>query len=210
MREYIVIDVDTQEDFLLAEGTRCIRNHRRVLMNIRRMMAWVKFNNIPVISTSRIFPDEIDERKGLEKISYTLLNHRLSFRATSKMDLRRDLLRKYQQIIFQKRCEDPFREPLIDRMLSEVRADKFIIIGVNFGNAVSLTALGLLQRGKNVRIIVDAFGAYGAGEKELEFPKLKEKGAKLIETRRLAGVSSLRQVGTCSCERCKGKLIVTV
>ena len=209
MREYILVDVDTQEDFLLAEGTRCIRNHRRVLMNIRRMMAWARFNNIPVVSICRILPDKSNAGG---KISYTLLNHRFSFPATDCTDLPKDLLHRYQQIIFQKRCPDPFDEPLIDRMLSETRANEFILIGVNLNNAISLTALGLLQRGRNVRIVVDAFGVYRAGEKELEFNKMKTKGAKFIEIKDLAGVSHLRQVGACGCMRCNGSMrsIVTV
>ena len=50
-RKRVVIDVDTQKDFFLAEGSACIRNHRRVLANLRRVMAWARYRNIRIIST---------------------------------------------------------------------------------------------------------------------------------------------------------------
>lgn len=190
MREYILVDIDTQSDFLLAEGSRCIRNHRRVIEKIRRMMAWARFNNIKVISTCRILPDKSDAGG---KISYTLLNHRFSFPATDCTDLPRDLLHRYQQIIVQKRCINPFDERLIHRILSELQAEKFILIGANIENAISVTAQGFLQRGSRIIIVTDAFGSYNVKKRKLEFRKMKEKGAKFIETRNLAGNSSLRK-----------------
>ena len=40
----VLIDIDTQESLFLAKGGHCIRNHRRVLARIRRVMAWVRLN----------------------------------------------------------------------------------------------------------------------------------------------------------------------
>jgi nicotinamidase-related amidase len=209
----ILIDINTQKDFLLAEGKACIRNHRRVLAHIRRVMAWARASNIPVISTAEVYPDNngngairycIDGTEGQKKIPYTLLGNRISFPADGSTDLPRDMLRRYRQVILHKRCVDPFEEPRIDRLLSEVRASEFILVGASIEGAVLATALGLLQRGKKVSVVVDAVGSHNKKEAKLALRKIEAKGAKLIETRKLAGTSHLRQVGVCNCKSCQG------
>jgi nicotinamidase-related amidase len=213
-RRQILIDINTQRDFLLAGGKACIRNHRRVLAHIRRMIAWARYRNIPIISTCEIYPDNnggnavgycIDGTVGQEKIPYTLLSNRMSFAADGSTDLPRDIVRRYRQIIFHKRCVDPFDEPRIDRLLTEVRASEFILVGASCEGAVMAMALGLLQRGKRVSVVVDAVGSHNKREAKLALRKMEAKGAKLIETRRIAGKSHLRHVGICDCESCQGR-----
>jgi nicotinamidase-related amidase len=212
-RKQILVDVDTQKDFLLAGGKACIGNHRRVLAHIRRVMAWARRRGVPIISTAEVHPDNngeikigycIDGTDGQKKIRYTLFNNRVSFAADGNTDLPRDMLRRYRQVILHKRCVDPFNEPRIDRLLSEVRANEFIVIGTSLEGAVEATVLGLLQRGKKVTIIIDAVGSHNKREAKLALRKMETKGAKVIETRKLAGVSHLRHVGVCECESCRG------
>jgi len=203
-RKWILVDINTQKDFFLAWGNTCIRNHRRVLANVRRMMAWARHNDIRVISTCEVYPNNnggseigycIDGTDGQKKIRYTMLNNRANFPADGSTDLPTDILRRHRQIVLHKRCVDPFDEPRIERLLSEVRGDNFVIIGASIEGAVKATALGLLQRGKKVSIVVDAVGSLNKQEANLALRKMKAKGAKLIETKSLAGVSHLRQVG---------------
>jgi nicotinamidase/pyrazinamidase len=212
-RKQILIDIDTQRDFLLATGKACIGNHRRVLAHIRRVMAWARSKNVPIISTAEVHPNNngesqddycVDGTDGQKKIRYTLFSNHISFAADGNTDLSRDMLRRYRQVILHKRCVDPFDEPRIDRLLSEVRANEFIIIGISLEGAVVATALGLLQRGKQVTVVVDAVGSHNKKEAKLALRKMETKGAKLIETRRLAGVSHLRHVNVCDCESCRG------
>ena len=68
---------------------------------------------------------------------------------------------------------------------------------------VKATALGLLQRGKTVSVVVDAVGSHNKREAKLAFRKVKAKGAKLTETKKLAGISHLKHVGICGCEDCQ-------
>lgn len=212
-RRQVLVDINTQRDFLLADGSACIRNHRRVLAHIRRMMAWARVQRIPVISTCEIHPEDsshngdprlcIDGTPGQQKISYTLMENRIAFPADGNTDLPRDMLRRYQQVVLHKRCADPFDEPRIDRLFSELCAAEFVLIGACAEEAVKATALGLLQRDKRVAVIVDAVGYHDNREAKMAFRKMEAKGARLIETRRLAGSSRLRQVGACQCESCQ-------
>lgn len=217
-RRRVLIDVSTQKDFFLAEGSVCIRNHRRVLLNIRRIMAWSRQNHIHIISTCEIYPNNggngssesaycVDGTEGQEKIPYTLVNSRASFPADGSTDLPRDILRRYRQVIFYKRCVDPFDEPRIDRLLSEIHASEFIVIGASAEGAVEAMTLGLLHRGKKVSLVTDAIGSHNQREAKMAFSKMKAKGAKLIETKKLAGVSHLKQIGICHCPACQGKKV---
>jgi nicotinamidase-related amidase len=213
-RRYVLIDIDTQKDFLLAEGHACIRNHRRVLAHIRRVMAWARYRNVPIISTCEVYPNNngysvadhcVDGTDGQRKIRYTLLSNRTGYAADGSTDLPRDILRRYSQVILHKRCVDPFEEPRIDRLLSELKANEFVLVGASAEGAVMATALGLLQRGKNVTVVADAVGSHNNAQAKLAFRKMEAKGAKVIETKRLAGTTHLRLVGACDCERCQGR-----
>ena len=211
-RRQVIVDINTQRDFLLADGGACIRNHRRVLAHIRRVMSWARARHLPIISTCEVYPDVshngdprycIDGTPGQEKIGYTLMRNRISFAADGNTDLPRDMLRRYQQVILHKRCMDPFDEPRIDRLLSEVCAAEFILIGVSAEGAVKAAALGLLQRDKKVSVIIDAVGYHDNHEAKMAFRKMEAKGAVLVDTRKFAGVSHLRLVGACECESCQ-------
>ncbi len=212
-RRQVLVDVNTQRDFFLADGVVCIRNHRRVLAHIRRLVAWARARDIPIISTCEVYPEHnghdpgarycVDGTPGQMKIAYTLLPERISFAADGNTDLPRDLLRRYQQVILHKRCTDPFDEPRIDRVLSEVCAAEFLVLGACAEGAVKAAVLGLLQRDKKVSVIIDAVGYHDNHEAKMAFRKMEAKGAKLLETRRVAGISHLRTVGICDCETCQ-------
>ncbi len=212
-RRRVLVDIDTQRDFLLSDGAVCVRNHRRVLANIRRISAWARSKNICVISTTQVYPNDngsnrhnycIDGTKGQKKIRYTLREKRTGFVADGSTDLPKNILRTYDQVIFAKRCLDPFNEPRVDRLLSELRADEFILIGATTEGSVKATALGLLQRGKRVTVVTDATGSRDKNQAQLALRQMQAKGAKLIETKSLAGSSHLKQVGACHCQRCQG------
>ena len=202
-RRWILIDISTQKDFFLAGGDACIRNHKRVLAHIRRMMAWARRRNIPIISTCEVHPNTnggsainycIDGTEGQKKIRYTLLSNRASFAEDDSTDLPIDILRRHRQIILYNRRINPFDEPRIDRLLSEVRANEFVLIGTSAEGAVEATALGLLQRRKKVSVVVDAVGSRNKRDAKLALRKMKAKGARLIETKKLAGTSHLKHV----------------
>ena len=213
-RRQVLVDVGTQKDFFLESGSSCIRNHRRVLANIRRMMAWARHEEIRIISTCEVYPNNnggsavhycLDGTEGQKKIRYTLLNRRISFPADGNTDLPLDVLRQYRQIILHNRTTDPFDEPRIERLLSEIKAENFILMGADAAGSVKAMALGLLQRGKRVSVVVDAVGAHDNREAELALRKMQAKGAKLVETKNIAGFSHLQKVGICHCDACQGR-----
>jgi len=208
-RKRVLVDVDTQKDFLIACGASCIKNHRRILMNIRRAYAWARTRHIRVISTALCKPGKngdnfcIAGTDGQKKVSYTLRNKRFIFEADNSTDLSRDLFTRFDQIILNKRCENPFDEPRVERLLTELKADEFVVIGAMAEGAVALTVLGLLQRGKRVVVLTDAVGVLDRHAADIAFRKMKAKGAILSETKNIAGASHLHTAGVCDCKLCK-------
>ena len=208
-RKRILIDVDTQKDFFIADGAACIRNHRRVLANVRRVIAWARHKNVRMISTALSSTEPgccTEGTPGQKKLHYTTRNKSILFPADGSTDLQREILHQYDQVILEKRCPDPFNEPRAERMLSEIRADELIVIGAVTEEAVKNTVLGLIARQKNVTVITDAIGSHNKNSAEITLRQMEAKGAKLIETKNLLGTSHLRLVGACKCDRCQGKL----
>ena len=211
-RRRVIVDVDTQRDLMLAEGEHCIRNHRRVLANIRRVMAWARKKNLRIISTVGCSENgngngNGESRNGQRKIPYTLLNRRISFVADGSTDIPQNVLRDYKQVVFNKRTVDPFAEPRIERLLSEMQAEEFVVIGSVAEASVKAMVLGLLQRQKRVCVVIDAVGSLNKRKAELAIRQMEAKGAKLIEAKKLAGSTHLKQVRMCGCDRCIGKLL---
>jgi nicotinamidase-related amidase len=199
-RCFLLMDIDTQNDFLLSAGRACVRNHKEVLANIRRIMTWVRREKVPVISTAEVYPNNngcsamgycLDGTIGMKKVACTLLSNRVSFPADDKNALPADILLAYRQVILHKRCVDPFDEPRIERLLNEVKAGEFILIGAGTEDAVRATAIGLLHRGRKVRVIVDALGSRNIKEAKLALRKMQAKGAKLVKTEDIASISQM-------------------
>lgn len=214
-RRRILIDVGTQRDLFTAEGICCIRNHRRVLANIRRVMAWVRKNHIRVFSTVQVFNGHVNGRRhcccmagadGVRKISYTRLCRAVQFASDGYTDFARDLFDRYDQVVQEIRSDDPFEEPRADRILSEVKATDFLIIGGPAETTVKYMVLGLLLRRRNVTVLTDAVGSIEKHPSEVAFRQMQAKGARLIDSKSLLGGGHLQLVGACSCDRCRGRL----
>ena len=212
-KKRILIDVDTQKDLFLAEGKVCVRNHRRVLANIRRVMAWARRDQVRIISTVQCHNPNgndgdfcLSGTPGVCKIPYTLRNRRVTFDSGDTTDFSRDILQTNDQLILCKRTNDPFDEPRAERILTEARASEFVIIGGPAETSVLYTVLGLLTRGKSVTVIADALGSHEKSASEVALRKMQAKGARITDSKSLFGNSSLQIVHACECERCRGKL----
>jgi len=176
-------------------------------------MAWSRLKNIRMISTTRIYdPSDIRHKYctkgtyGQKKVSYTVREKNICFSANGCTDLPRDIFKHYDQIILQKRCIDPYDEPRADRILSELTMNDFIVFGAATEDSVKATVLGLLARKKNVILLTDAVGPHDKAAASVAFRQMEAKGARLVETKSLFGSTHLRLVGTCQCDRCRGKM----
>jgi nicotinamidase-related amidase len=200
----IVIDIDTQRHFFLNDSKACVRNNQHVLANIRRVIAWTRLRHIPVVSTVQISSHNAfccgffwANAKRLRKINCTLRSIRLSLDATTRTDFRKDLFEQFDQVILPKRRFDPFEEPQVDRVLTELDADEFILVGALTEGAVRATAIGLLARQKNVTVLADATGSIYRKSGKVALRHMRAKGARMNNTETLLGHSYMSYVKAC-------------
>ena len=70
--------------------------------------------------------------------------------------------------------------------------DEFIAFGVGLDTAIKTTVLGLLTRGKHVLLVRDAIDCDDSRKNEITLRKMEAKGAQLISTDELTGISRLK------------------
>lgn len=209
-----MLDVDAQKDQFIAEGNACVKNHRRILMNIRRLNAWARKNKIKVISTMLVYPNDFKDNhdfcktgtSGSQRLTYCNRSRFIRYESDGYSDLNKEIFNDYDQVIFEKRTPNPFDEPRAERMLSELAVDEIIVYGAAIEDAIFETVQGLLLRGKKVTLVSDAIGYRNKEAAESAIRRMEAKGAKIVETKDIAGTTHLIKVGLCHCDRCQGKL----
>jgi nicotinamidase-related amidase len=188
----IVIDIDTQSHFFCRHGSLCIRNHRGVLSNIEKVLHWAQTHRIPIISTLQLHdshatcPTELARRRlSMGKATSTLSKNHLFVPAEDTLDWSISTFEHYDQIIIQKRCFDPFEEPRVDRIFTELPVDEYILIGTPLEGAVKNTALGLLLRQKKITLVTNAVGTLDPYEAQKMLNLRDAKAVRLIKTNAL-------------------------
>ncbi len=188
-KQQIIVDVDTQKHFFLHNGPMCVRDHQSVLVNIQKIMAWAHSMHLHIVSTVQVCTSNTIYCNSyaaggfsMRKLKCTLCSRRIRFDAVDCTDVPRGVLKRYDQVILHKRSFDPFEEPRADRVLTELTADEFILVGAPAEGAVKATALGLLARGKNVTVAVDATGGLNGAAAKDALRRIRAKGARLVTT----------------------------
>ena len=188
----ILIDIDTQSHFFRQRSSVCIRNPRGTLANIRKVMGWAQTYHIPTISTLQTPPSHSTClhapktcRLSINKPTCTVCRNHLCLPAADTLDWSISVWDRYDQIILQKRCFDPFEELRIDRIFTELPVEEYILIGAPLEGAVKATALGLLLRGKRVTMVTNAIGELdqAAGQRMLD--RMDAKGVRLVKANAL-------------------------
>lgn len=163
----ILLDIETQRDFLQAGGTCYTKESSKVAKNIYSLFDWARKNDVPVISTViRVRPGEtgpvcdrphcIEDTEGEQKLARTLLPRRLNLGLRNTTDLPVDLFDHYQQVIFEKRHTDIFAHVRLERLISELPMATFVICGAGITRGIVQAAIGLRSRGFGVIVASDA------------------------------------------------------
>ena len=192
----ILVDVDTQYDLVYGDEL----DRSEFLRQVRRLMAWARVRSVPVISTALAHRTGsyhgngacLEGTDGQKKIHYTILPDHQLFEAENRFDLPRNILKLHQQVIFEKRTEDPFELPRADRLFTELRPDEYLVFGMGAERAVKATVLGLLCRQKKVYVVQDAVECFNDRDGALALRQMEAKGARLIYARALTGKSRLQ------------------
>jgi len=188
----VLVDLNTQCDFLLPRGALPVTNRAEAMPRIRRLMNWARLEQVPVISSLEshrpgesakgLPPHCIDKTRGQRKLPFTLMPRRLLLCGDNTFDVPTDPFHRHQQIILTKREVDFLTNPKADRLINALSPEYWIIFGVTASNCVKAMVLGLLARHNRVVVVRDACGFWSASDGEHAFRMMSAKGAHLLTT----------------------------
>lgn len=186
----VFVDLCTQRDYLCPDGSRPCVNADQVLRSLRRLMACVRWEKLPLISCiDARRPDEVRGisnpacvmgTRGQQKPSFTLMPHRAVIESDNCLSVPLDFLEHVQQAVLIKRHRDPFTNPKLDRLLTEMPARRFIVFGLPVESSLRLLVLGLLLRGRSVAVALDTCGWWNQNEADMAIRQVLAKGCEAI------------------------------
>jgi nicotinamidase-related amidase len=187
----VVVDLNTQRDFCMTTGAYPVLNVEALVPAIRRVLAWIKRNHAPVISSvdcHRMWElghagepiHCVDGSSGQKKLDFTILPTRTRVEADNTLSVPFNLFKYYQQVIFPKRTDDLLSNPKADRFLTQLPMRDYVVFGNGLEESVKAVVLGLIARGKCVNIVVDACGYWNRALADLALRQMSAKGAALI------------------------------
>jgi len=187
----VVVDLNTQSDFLSPSGACPVDNVQELIPALRHIVAWTKRNHAPVISslnshrTQEIDPDGpvhycIDGTAGQRKLVFTVMGTAIKIEGDNTLAISIDLFQKYQQVIFRQRTKDLLSNPKADRFFTQLTAQRWILYGVAVETAVKSLALGLVARHRDVVVVADACGYWNQMEASLALRQMAAKGVQVI------------------------------
>lgn len=192
----VFIDVDTQRDFMYPHGAAYFRQAAQIAQGVAKLFSCARSRAYPVISTTMCIRNNgqgphhskscLEGTNGQKKPAFTLLAKRKNFSPCGDTDLPTGLLRGCQQVIFAKRGADPFEQPRFDRLLTETKAEEYVVFGLATEEAVKYTVLGLLARGKQVKLVIDATAGRDEKNAQMAIRQMIAKGARITTARELS------------------------
>lgn len=199
----VLLDMNTQCDFLLARGAVPVSNRASVIESVRKLMNWARLSRMPVISTldchrpgeslHGLPPYCMDRSPGQKKLPFTLLPKRVILYGDNTLDVPNDPFRRFRQVIVTKRNRDFLSNPKADRLINALDCEYFLIFGMIAEHCVKAAALGLMARQRRVAVVTDACGHWSRTESQLAFCQIEAKGAVLVTTEELiTGVADER------------------
>ena len=190
--ERVLLDMNTQCDFLLPRGAVPVSNRAAVVENVRRLMNWARLQRLPVISTldchrpgeplGGLPPYCMDRSPGQKKLPFTLLPRRVVLYGDNSLDVPNDPFRKFRQVIVTKRNRDFLSNPKADRLVNALDCEYFLIFGMVAEHCIKAAALGLMARQRRVAVVSDACGYWSRTESEQALRQIEAKGAVLVAT----------------------------
>jgi len=192
----ILLDLEVQKDFFAPGGSCYSDRSAEAARNVRKLFAWVRRENIPVISTMLRVPAAhkgplapvphcVEYTEGEQRLPGALAKRYIDLGIRGSTDLPRDIFTQYQQVVFEKRYTDIFLHVRAERLLTELRADTFIICGAGSARGIVEAVVGLRHRGFNVVLAADAILDLDDPNAEMAWLRMLAKGAIPLSTEEL-------------------------
>lgn len=188
----ILIDEDTQIDFLIPAGALYVPGAERLIPTLGRIFDQARERGIAVISSVDAHAENDAEFQhwpahcvagtlGQQKAPVTLWPERVIVpnRPGAELPL------GAQQVIVEKQTLDIFSNPHFQRLLDQHPDDECAVIGVATDYCVRHAVEGLLRIGRRIRIVTDAIRAIDPAAGQALLDRAAAQGAKLVTSETL-------------------------
>lgn len=143
----VFFDVDTQFDFVFPGGALYVPGAEKILPQVARLNRYAQERGIPVISTMDAHEEnDVEFRSWPAHCVKGCLGQRKP----------QETLAGPAQILLEKQSVDCFTVAQLDSILGELRPERCVVYGVVTEVCVLHAARGLVERGFQVEIVVDA------------------------------------------------------
>ena len=191
----VLLDIETQQDFFLPQGSCYSARADHVRINIIRLFRWARESRLRVISSvlSNI-PGEkspigedlpshcVEGSPGAEKLPGTLIYPCINLGIRNCTDLLPDLFDRYRQVIFEKRYStDIIAHARPERLISEMPHTRFVLCGAGLSQGLVEAALGLRFYGFDVTCAMDGMLNIG-GDRKYAMLKMRARGVEIMHT----------------------------
>jgi nicotinamidase-related amidase len=186
----VFVDLCVQREYLTEGIPTCCRNADVVNFNVKHVMAFARLAKVPVLScvdvdrANRIGSEYVSvvsrEAPDQQKAAFTLLPKHTVIESDNSLSVPLDVFRQHQQVIFTKVHRDPFTNPKLDRLLTEMPVRRFVVFGIPLETSLRILILGLLRRKRRVVLLKDTCGYWNRQEADMALRQLAVKGCQLI------------------------------
>jgi len=195
MKSLFFMDIDTQRDFMLADGALYVPGAERIIPRLRRLFDFARKHGITIISsTDAHTPDDPEFRQfpphcvqgtaGQRKIDETLLPRPVTIENRLVDRNLLELFQKNQQVIVQKQALDVFTNPMTERLLRAL-PQRAVVFGVTTEYCVKHACVGLRRLGIKTVLVTDAVCALSPAAGNGALAEMQQAGVEFVTTETL-------------------------
>jgi len=196
----VLVDVDTQFDFMLPQGNLYVPGAEKIIPNLKRLMKFALDHGVTVVSTVdahtpndpeflRFPPHCVQGTPGQAKIPQTLLPQRKVLPNAPQALPSPGQIARCQQWILEKQTFDVFTNVNAAPFFERLGSDRYIVFGVATEYCVRTDTLGLLRLGRPVDLVVDAIQGIDPHASQAALRELQQAGVRLVKTREIVAAA---------------------
>lgn len=187
MRDIVLVDVDTQADFMLRRGALYVDGAEGIVAVLGRLIEAARGAGVPILQTSDAHPPKDPEFRqfpphcvagtpGARRIPETDIPGAVVVPPGGNPG---DALRAAaagRPVVVEKVTFTPFSNPAMRRIVESLAGRAFLVCGVATDYCVRATALGLVECGAKVELIADAVRAVDPSAEKRTLAELVARG----------------------------------
>ena len=187
----VFVDIDTQFDFMNHKGALYVPDAEDIIDNIKKLFNYAKEHKIKILSSTdahkiddpefKLFPPHcVKGTSGNQKVEASIFKDNIIIENVEQ-DITESML-DHEQIIVEGQTFDIFESISTDEIVEKLDTQNYVVFGVATDYCVKAAVLGLLKRGYNVSLVMDAVKAITKEGEEKALKEMKDAGTVFTTT----------------------------